>query len=259
MSRKLKAIALIPARYAATRFPGKLMSLLGGKTVIRRTYESVLASKLFEEVVVVTDSDMIFDEITAFGGKAMMSQREHSCGSDRIAEAAEHFTDIDIIVNVQGDEPFSQRAPLEKLLAVFTEPEGDSIDLASLMHRLDRPDQIDDPNFVKVAVDQHRMALMLSRSRIPYPRDPEGVVYYEHIGVYAFRRNALIDFYHTPMTPLEKAERIECLRYLETGKKMKMVEVPYMGVEIDTPQDLVDAEKYLTLINPENKKSRYEI
>jgi 3-deoxy-D-manno-octulosonate cytidylyltransferase len=202
-------------------------------------------------VIVVTDSDIIFKEISACGGKAMMSRKEHACGSDRIAEAAEQFPDVDIIVNVQGDEPFIDKAPLEKLLAVFQEPDGGSIDVASLMQRMFRPEQIDDPNFVKVAVDNNNIALLFSRSRIPYPRDPQDVVYYEHIGVYAFRRQALIHFYHTPATPLEKAERIECLRYIESGKKMKMVEVPYTGVEIDTPQDLIEAEKYLKTINHE--------
>jgi len=245
MDKKLKTIALIPARYAATRFPGKLMCLLGEKTVIRHTYESALATELFDDVIVVTDSDIIRKEIMACGGKTMMSLKEHACGSDRIAEAAEQFPDVDIIVNVQGDEPFLERAPLKKLLAVFSDTGGESIDLASLMQRIEGAEQIDNPNVVKVVVDQNNIALLFSRSRIPYPRDPQGVVFYRHIGVYAFRRPALIDFYHTPMTPLEKAEKIECLRYLERGKKIKMVEVPCMGIGIDTPQDLIDAEAYL--------------
>jgi len=241
----MRTIALIPARYAATRFPGKLMSLLGGKTVIRRSYESAVATQLFEDVIVVTDSDIIFNEITACGGKAMMSLKEHACGSDRIAEAAERLSPVDLIVNVQGDEPFVERAPLEKLLAVFSEPGGESVDLVSLMHRIDRPEQIDNPNCVKVVVDQNRKALLFSRSRIPFPRDNSDLIYFRHIGVYAFRLQALIEFYHSPETPLEKAERIECLRYLEMGKNIKMVEIPGMGIGIDTPQDLMAAEQYL--------------
>ena len=247
----MKTIALIPARYAATRFPGKLMSRLGDKTVIRHTYETILATQLFDNVMVVTDSDIIFNEIVTHGGVAIMSRQEHSCGSDRIAEVAEQLPDIDIIVNVQGDEPFLKKAALEALLSVFSEPGGESIDLASLMQRLIRPEQIDDPNFVKVVTDQYGMALLFSRSRIPYPRNPQDVTYYEHIGVYAFRPHALIEFYHTPMTPLEKVECIECLRYIESGKKMKMVEVYHVGVEIDTPQDLIEAEKYLKMKNHE--------
>jgi len=245
MNKKPKVVALIPARYAATRFPGKLMSLLGGKTVIRRVYESALAVNLFNDVVVVTDSEIIYNEITSFGGKAMMSIKEHACGSDRIAEAAELFPDVDLIVNVQGDEPFLERESLEKLLAVFSEPHGESIDLASLMQRIEIPEQIDNPNVVKVVVDKHHRALLFSRSRIPFPRDPQGVIYYRHIGIYAFRRNAIIDFAHTPMTPLEQAEKIECLRYLESGKTIKMVEVSGSGIGIDTPQDLIEAEKFL--------------
>lgn len=243
----LRAIALIPARYAATRFPGKLMTLLGGKTVIRRSYEAAVSTNLFVDVIVVTDSDIIFNEISSCGGKAMMSLKEHACGSDRIAEAAERLSDVDIVVNVQGDEPFIEKASLEKLLAVFSGPGGELVDLASLMHRIDRPEQIDNPNCVKVVVDQNDKALLFSRSRIPFPRESDGIVYYRHIGVYAFRLQALIEFYHTPITPLEKAERIESLRYLERGKNIKMVEVPAMGIGIDTPQDLIDAEHYLSM------------
>jgi len=241
----MRVIALIPARYAASRFPGKLMQLLAGKTVIRRTYEAAKATALFDDVIVVTDSKEIFDEISGFGGKAMMSLKEHECGSDRIAEAAEQLPSADIIVNVQGDEPFTSREPIETLLAVFSAPEGAEIDLASMMQRLHSSAHIQDPNYVKVAVDEQGRALLFSRAAIPYPRDPQEAVYYEHIGVYAFRRQALLDFARTPKTPLEKAEKIECLRYLETGKKIQMVEVPYMGVEIDTPEDLIQAERYL--------------
>lgn len=242
----MKAIALIPARYNASRFPGKLMSLLGGKTVILRTYEATCRAGLFDEVCVVTDSSVIYDEIINHGGKALMSLTEHECGSDRIAEAASHFPDADLIVNVQGDEPFTRREPLEALLDVFSGPDADQIDLASLIHPMEDLSQIDDPNFVKVVVDRHFFALMFSRSRIPYPRAVlEDTVYYEHVGVYAFRREALLEFSRTPMGMLERAEKIECLRYLENGRKMKMVVIPYMGVEIDTPDDLLNAEKYL--------------
>ena len=251
----MKTIALIPARYAATRFPGKLMMLLGNKTVIRHSYEAVQSAHLFDDVVVVTDSDIIYKEITSFGGKAMMSAKEHACGSDRIAEAAEQFPEADIIVNVQGDEPFTHRAALEQLVAVFSEPGGESTDVVSLMQRIHHSEQIDNPNVVKVVVDRHNMALLFSRSRIPFPRDPDEALYYKHIGIYAFRRNALLDFYHTRATPLENAEKIECLRYLENGKRIKMVEVCSMGVGIDTPQDLIEAENYLKqMINSLHKQ-----
>jgi len=235
-------VAMIPARYAATRFPAKLMQKLGDKTVIRHTYDATLATGLFNEVIVVTDSDTIYDEITRHGGNAIMSKKEHESGSDRIAEAAAELN-IDIIVNVQGDTPFVKTEPLQKLLDQFQDP---TVHVASLMQELKEQEQIDDPNFVKVAVDRNMNSLMFSRSVIPYPRNKEiPITYYEHIGVYAFRKKALIDFTTWPITPLEAAEKVECLRYLEYGIPLRMVVVDYMGVEIDTPEDLEKAAKLL--------------
>ncbi|WP_298709590.1 3-deoxy-manno-octulosonate cytidylyltransferase [Chitinophaga sp.] len=242
----MKKIALIPARYAASRFPGKMMAVLAGKTVIWRTYESTRETGVFDEVMVVTDSDIIFEEITRNGGKAIMSKREHESGSDRIAEAVEDMTDVDIVVNVQGDTPFTRKEPLEKLLQVFEGEAGKKVQVASLMQELKDWKDIEDPNFVKVAVDKDFNSLMFSRSVIPYPRDKNvNTVYYEHIGIYAFRREALLQFTRTPMTPLEAAEKVECLRYLEMGIPLKMVVTDYMGVEIDTPEDLERASKLL--------------
>jgi 3-deoxy-manno-octulosonate cytidylyltransferase (CMP-KDO synthetase) len=238
----MKIIAMIPARYAATRFPGKLMQQLGDKTVIRHTCDATMATGLFDDVVVVTDSDIISTEITAAGGSAIMSQYEHESGSDRIAEAAAEM-DVDIIVNVQGDTPFVKKEPLQKLLAQFEDP---AVQVASLMQVLTDRNDILDPNFVKVAVDKNMNSLFFSRSVIPYPRDKDyPTAYYEHIGVYAFRKQALMNFTHWPITPLEAAEKIECLRYLENGVPLRMVVVDYMGVEIDTPEDLERAAKLL--------------
>ena len=234
--------AFIPARYAATRFPAKLMQALGDKTVIRHTYDNTVATGLFDEVYVVTDSEIIFNEITSHGGKAIMSKKEHESGSDRIAEAIEHL-DIDIVVNVQGDEPFVKKEPLEKLIAVFKDGK---VEVGSLMQVLTNTELIADPNYVKVAVDKNMNALFFSRSVIPYPRNTElAIPYYEHIGVYAFKKQALLNFTNWPMSPLEAAEKIECLRYLENGVPMKMVVTSYMGVEIDTPEDLIKAAKLL--------------
>ncbi len=241
----MKIIAMIPARYGATRFPGKLMADLGGKPVIVRTYEATLATQLFDEVYVVTDSSIIKDEVEKYGGKAIMSAKEHECGSDRIAEAVENM-DVDIVVNVQGDEPFVKKEPLEKLISVFKEKDAEEIDLASLMQEISDWKDITDPNYVKVIVDQNSFALYFSRSPIPYPRDKNaGARYFEHIGVYAFRKKAILDFYHLPMCSLEATEKVECIRYLEYGKKIKMVETDFMGIEIDTPEDLIKAKKYL--------------
>ena len=218
------------------------MAKLGTKPVILRTYEAVVKTGLFAETHVVTDSDIIFDVITANGGTAIKSRKEHECGSDRIAEAAEQI-DADIIVNVQGDEPFIQKEALKKLLSVFEEKDADNIDLASLMQVLTTVKLIEDPNYVKVAVDQNSYALFFSRSLIPYHRNKAASPkFYQHIGIYAFRKQALFDFYHAPMTILEDTEKIECLRYLEMGKKIKMVETEYMGIKIDTPEDLENAK-----------------
>ena len=237
-----KVGAFIPARYAATRFPAKLMQMLGDKTVIRHTYDNTKATGLFDEVYVVTDSEIIFNEIVANGGKAIMSKREHESGSDRIAEAVENL-DIDIVVNVQGDEPFVKREPLEKVLACFEDPR---VQVAPLMQVLTNPASIEDPNYVKVAVDKNSNALFFSRSVIPYPRSTDiAITYYEHVGVYAFKKQALIDFTNWPMSPLEAAEKIECLRYLENGVSIKMAVTHYMGVEIDTPEDLIKAAALL--------------
>lgn len=238
----LKIIAMIPARYAATRFPGKLMQDLNGVSVIRRTYEATLSTKLFDDVFVVTDSDVIYKEITSNGGKAIKSIKEHECGSDRIAEAVESM-DVDIVVNVQGDEPFTEKESLEKVLNVFYENDAEKIDLASLMTPIRQTSEITNPNTVKVVVDENNFALYFSRSPIPYPRDQDSDPnYFKHKGVYAFRKSALMDFYKLPMKTLEATEKIECLRYLEYGKNIKMVETSAIGVEIDTPEDLEEAK-----------------
>ncbi len=218
------------------------MQLLGNKTVIRHTYDATVATGLFDEVIVATDSDVIHKEIASNGGKAVMSKKEHESGTDRIAEAAE-ASDADVIVNVQGDTPFVKREPLQKLLKEFNDP---SVQVASMMQVLTKQSEIDDPNFVKVAVDRNRNSIFFSRSVIPYPRDKNApVTYYEHIGVYAFRKKALLDFTKWPVTPLEAAEKIECLRYLEYGIPLRMIIVDYMGVEIDTPEDLIKAGKLI--------------
>lgn len=234
---------MIPARYAASRFPGKLMQDLHGKTVITRTYEATVATGLFEEVYVVTDSEIIQKEISNNGGNVIMSKQPHESGSDRIAEAVQDV-EADIVINVQGDEPFTEKASLEKVINVFYEDPNKEIDLASLMVKITDWDEISNPNTVKVIVDQRNFALYFSRSPIPFPRDKNaGANYYKHKGIYAFRKQALLDFAQLPMQMLEATEKIECIRYLEYGKKIKMVETTVEGVEIDTPEDLERAKK----------------
>ena len=238
----MKIIAMIPARYSASRFPGKLMQDLAGKSVILRTYEATVETKLFTAVYVVTDSDIISNEIKKHGGNVIMSQKEHESGSDRIAEAVQDV-DCDIVVNVQGDEPFTEKVSLQKVLSVFEEDQKQEIDLASLMVHITDIDEIQNPNSVKVIVDQRNFALYFSRSPIPYNRENSTAIkYFKHKGVYAFRKQALLDFTKLPMQMLEASEKIECIRYLEFGKKIKMVETNIQGVEIDTPEDLERAK-----------------
>lgn len=241
----MKIIAVIPARYASTRFPAKLMQDLGGKTVILRTYEAAIGTQLFDDVFVVTDSVLIFDEIVSNGGKAIMSIREHESGSDRIAEAVADL-DVDVVVNVQGDEPFIATEPLAQLIQVFRNDNEKKTDLASLMREIKDEDEIENPNNVKVVVDQNGFALYFSRSVIPYPREVNvGVRYFQHIGIYAFRKQALMDFYRLPMKSLEASEKLEQLRYLEFGKRIRMVETAHVSIGIDTPADLEQARKLL--------------
>lgn len=234
----MKIIAVIPARYASTRFPAKLMQDLGGKTVIQRTYEAATKTNLFDDVFVVTDSVLIYDEIISNGGKAIMSIKEHESGSDRIAEAVLTL-DVDIVINVQGDEPFINAEPLAELVDVFRNDADNKVDLASLMFEISNQEEINNPNHVKVVTDQEGFALYFSRSVIPYPREKNvGVRYMKHIGIYAFRKQALLDFYSLPIKSLEASEKLEQLRYLEFGKRIKMIETTQGSIGIDTPEDL---------------------
>ena len=239
-----KVIAVIPARYNSTRFPGKMMEILGNRTIITTTYQNVLETGLFDEVFVATDSELIFDEISKNGGKAVMTG-EHETGSDRIAEAVQNI-DCDIVINVQGDEPFLKKEPLKQLIDVFYKDEKKEISLASLKIHLKESDEIRNPNNVKVITDNNGFALYFSRSVIPFQRELSyNVKYYKHIGVYAFRKEALLKFSSLEMTPLEISEKLEQLRYLENGMKIKMVETDFVGIGIDTPEDLEKAKKLI--------------
>lgn len=241
----MRIIAVIPARYAASRFPGKLMARLGEKSVILTTYQNTLETGLFDEVFVVTDSSEIFNEITENGGKAIMSIGEHQTGSDRIAEAIADL-ECDVVVNVQGDEPFVKKEALQKLTEAYRNDEQHEISLATLAQEIRDESDIHNPNVVKVNWDIHQFALYFSRSPIPYPRDTEfKALYFRHIGIYAFRKEALLKFAKLPMRQNEMAEKLEQLRYLEYGMKIKVLETDFMGIEIDTPEDLEKANAYL--------------
>ena len=233
---------MIPARLASTRFPEKLVQPLGDKTVIATVFAVVRDMQLFDDVVVVTDSDAIYGEIKKLNGHAIMSQKAHESGTDRIAEAAAAL-DVDMIVNVQGDTPFIQREPLYKLMQEF---EDETVQVASIMQPLTDAQQIQNPNVVKVCVDKKGDALYFSRSPIPYVRSAgTAAAYYKHVGVYAFRKKALMDFTAWPVSLLEDAEKLEQLRYLENGVAIRMVLADFASVEIDTPEDLEKARALL--------------
>ncbi len=241
-STTIPVAAFIPARYAATRFPAKLMQQLGNKTVIRHTYDETVATGLFNEVIVVTDSDIIYNEIVNNGGKAIMSKKLHESGSDRIAEAVADL-DVDVIINVQGDEPFIQKEPLQKLVQLFAD---EQVQVGSLMRVIKSKEELQANSVVKVVVDKNSDALYFSRNTIPYVANTEVAVnHYLHIGVYGYRKQALLNFTSWPPALLEQVEKLEQLRYLENGIKIRMATVDFISVAIDTPEDLKHAIEIL--------------
>lgn len=246
----MKIIAVIPARYQASRFPGKLLKSLGNKSVILTTYEAAKATHLFDKVFVVTDSDLIFNEIKNHNGNVIMSQKEHLTGSDRIAEAVQHI-DADIVVNIQGDEPFVNKAILELLITTFLNDISSQIDVASLAFPIYDKDEIENPNNVKVVLDHNNFALYFSRAPIPFARDNSKAKYYQHIGVYAFRKEALLRFSNLPIGMLEATEKLENLRFITNGMKVKILITTHKSICIDTPEDLEKAIELHKQINDE--------
>jgi len=245
----MKIVAMIPARFNSERLPGKLMMDLGGIPIILRTYNNAKKSRLFNEVYVITDSKIIFELIKKNGGIAFMSSVKQDSGSDRIAEFVNDI-DADLILNVQGDEPFIDKPSLKKLIDVFNNDSQSKIELASLMQYINDKDEIVNPNNIKVVVTKDNYAIYFSRSVIPYNRSSDQKIkYYKHVGVYAFRKNTLIDFYKLKPSSLEKSEKLEQLRYIENGKNIKMVKTDYKGYGIDVMEDLINARK---MINAEN-------
>ena len=231
----MKNIAVIPARFAASRFPGKLMQRIGEKTIIRMVYENAVAMNLFDQVLVVTDSEEIMNEILAAGGAVKKSTKDHQSGSDRIAEAIASM-DVDVVVNIQGDEPFVEKEPLQDLLNCFKDP---GVAVASVMKRFGEGDEPENPNQVKVVCNKNNDALYFSRSPIPFKRNRSAdLPYFKHVGVYAYRKETLLNFTQWPMGALEQAEMLEQLRYLENGVAIRMVETKTSSIGIDTPEDL---------------------
>mgnify|MGYP000455376141 CR=1 FL=1 len=242
---------IIPARFGSTRLPGKPLIKLGNRTLIQHVYQNCSDSGA-KNVVVATDDLKIRDEVESFGGEVCLTESSLASGSDRVASAVENlgFAAEDIIVNVQGDEPFVDGESLKNLIEVFKNDHDHEIALASLMTRLNGKEEIQNPSNVKVIVDLNNFALYFSRAAIPHDRDGDlPTNYHKHIGVYAFRKNALLEFSQQEITPLEAAEKIECIRYLEHGKKLKMVYTDRINFGIDTPEDLQRAKAHLKKIN----------
>jgi len=238
----VKTAAIIPARIGSTRFPRKALTMLGGKLMINRVWEAVRASGLFDEVIVATDSQEILSAVINSGGKAQMTRADHFSGSDRVAEVAQSL-DAELIVNVQGDEPFIDTQALAALLDCFSDP---GVLMASLMTACADPDLLKDPNVVKVVTDRQGRALYFSRSQIPCDRDgSSNHKYMRHIGVYAWRRETLLSFVALKPSALELCEKLEQLRALENGIGIQMVETGYQGIGVDTPEDLARAEELL--------------
>lgn len=244
----MRISAIIPARYASSRFPGKPLALIGGKTMIERVYESVRQCNIFQQVIVATDDERIADCVGSFGGIVSMTRNDHQSGTDRIAEAAEQLSDTDVIVNVQGDEPFILAAQLNQVCSFF---DDSSVDIATLAHPLSELETILDPNVVKVAMTVSGKALYFSRSPIPYLRGlpQEAWVstqkHFQHLGIYAYRKEVLEKLTQLPPSPLEQAESLEQLRWLEAGYSIYVGITPHKSVGVDTPEDLLKAELLL--------------
>jgi len=243
----MKFTAIIPARYASTRFPGKPLAILGRKTVIQRVYEQ--ACDVLEEAYVATDDTRIYDAVTAFGGKAVMTSANHKSGTDRIEEAAEKIgTDADVIINVQGDEPFIQRSQLETVKSLFNDPQTQ---IATLGKPFESIEAVENPNSPKIVTDINSYAMYFSRSVIPHVRGKEreqwlaSFPYLKHIGLYAYRREVLAAITKLPQSPLELAESLEQLRWLQNGYRIKVGITNVETVGIDTPEDLERAEAFL--------------
>ena len=240
-------MAIIPARYASTRFPGKPLAVLGGKTVIQRVYEQV--SSLLDEVYVATDDERIFQTVEAFGGRAVMTRTDHKSGTDRIEEAAEKIgSQADVIINVQGDEPFIQPSQIKTLMQLFDAPETQ---IGTLGKRFENIEGVENPNSPKIVTDNRGFALYFSRSPIPFVRGKErsewlaNYPFLKHLGIYAYRREVLREVTQLPQGNLEKAESLEQLRWLENGYRIRVGLTDVETVGIDTPEDLKRAEEFL--------------
>lgn len=238
----MKFLGVIPARYGSTRFEGKPLEIIHGKTMIEWVYKRSLSSKL-DKVVVATDDDRIVEVVKSFGGEVILTSRDHETGTDRIAEVAQNYRDFNVIINVQGDEPLIESSMINSLITPFIEePE---LKMATLKYKLDNMEDVNNPNIVKVICDKNDYAIYFSRNPIPFPRKLEISNYYKHIGVYAYKRDFVLDYAKMPQTPLEISESLEQLRVLENGYKIKVLETKHKVLGVDTPEDLIKVINYV--------------
>jgi len=233
----MRSIGVIPARYHSTRLPGKPLADIGGKAMVQHVYENSLQSSLLDEVIVATDDERVMDAVRRFGGKAELTSKDHTTGTDRVAEVVQRH-DVQVVVNIQGDEPFIRASMIDEILSPLLE--GEEMDICTLKHEITEPEDFDNPNVVKVVTDSNDFALYFSRSLIPYPRYRVGYHAYEHIGIYAYSKQFLLLFSRIPQTSLEKTESLEQLRALENGYRIKVVltEQEYIAFSVDTLEDL---------------------
>lgn len=245
----MKTIAIIPARYASTRFPGKLLAEFLGKTIIQHVYQRAEQSELLADLMVATDDERILNTVKEFGGNAVMTSSEHKSGTDRIAEVARKI-DADIVVNIQGDEPLIEPTAIDAAIQPLLEDE--TIAMGTLASQISNDTELANPNVVKLVLDKNDFALYFSRSPIPFARDGldlRNQVYYKHIGLYVYRTNFLIKFSEMEQSYLEKLEKLEQLRSLENGYRIKVIKTQYKSIGVDTPEDLEMLEKLVKVKN----------
>ena len=232
----MKAICVVPARYSSTRLPGKPLKLIAGVPMICRVYDRASQAKLIDKAIVATDDERIFNAVKEYGGEAMMTRADHPTGTDRLAEVANNFSDVDVIVNVQGDEPLIEPSLIDDLIRLFNE--DPNLQMATVSTELKEESEINNPNNVKVISDLNGYALYFSRSVIPYPRNAGKSKVYKHIGIYAYRRDFLLKYAKMSPTPLEQSESLEQLRALENGYKIKVLRSDNQFIGVDTEEDL---------------------
>ena len=231
----MKIICVIPARYASTRLPGKPLADIAGKPMIVRVYERALKAKIPSEVIVAVDDERVFKAVETAGGKVVMTKKDHPTGTDRLAEVAQKFPDVDVIINIQGDEPLIDPSVIDELAKQFIE--NPELNMATVKTPM-QEDEKNEPSNVKVITDKNGYALYFSRSLIPYPRNDMGVQVYKHIGIYGYKRDFLLQYATMQPTPLEQTESLEQLRALENGYKIKVIATDKHFVGVDTKEDL---------------------